>query len=254
MVEEPTPADSPGVRGSIILFHGLTSSPAELGSLTDKLRSSRFNVKTPALSGHNDVEALRRTPLQTWLNEAEAAVRDLPNGKPSFVGGCSFGALLTLYVATLQQRPLQGLILLAPPFKLRRRFDETRLKILSKLPEQVINSLGIRAKNRHRESRLVLPRQCLDAHSVGSIVRMSKLRDMILPKLNELTIPILIIQDPHDHLVHPDGVDPFIESAEHTEVDTIWLPGAEHELTLGPRHSEVSHAVLEFLNRLCLAK
>jgi alpha-beta hydrolase superfamily lysophospholipase len=69
-----------------------------------------------------------------------------------------------------------------------------------------------------------------------------------------LGIPILIVQDPHDHLVHPDGVDPFIEAAEHTEVDTVWLPGAEHELTLGPRHTEVSHTVSEFLNRLCLAK
>ncbi|MFM1848707.1 MAG: hypothetical protein RL417_2181 [Pseudomonadota bacterium] len=253
MVEDSNPGKASLSRGSILLFHGLTSSPAELDSLSRVLLDHRFKVTTPPLAGHGDIEQLRRTSLDTWLSEAEKTLAETPPGGPFFVGGCSFGALLSLYLGTREQRPIDGLVLLAPPFKLRRRFDETRLRLLSKLPEHLIDTLGVRKKNRARESRLVFPRNCLEAHSVASIVRMAKLRNLIAPRIPTLRVPVLIIQDPHDHLVHPDGVDPFIESAEHSEIDTIWLPGAEHELTLGPRHLEVSRAVLEFLNRICLA-
>jgi esterase/lipase len=242
-------------RGAIILFHGLTSSPEELSSLTGVLREHRFEVSAPHLAGHTDIELLRRTHLEVWLEDAVGTLASISaDTRPLFVGGSSFGALLALYIATLQRWPINGLVLLAPPLRLRRRFDEARLRILAQLPETIIDRLGTRAKNRGREGRLALPRSCLEAHSVASIVRLVKLRELIMPKLAELGIPILIVQDPHDHLVHPDGVDPFIEAAEHTEVDTVWLPGAEHELTLGPRHTEVSHTVSEFLNRLCLAK
>lgn len=241
-------------RGSIILFHGLTSSPAELSSLTDALRGHRFEASTPHLAGHTTIEILRRTHLHVWLEDAVTTVASCSRDGPLFVGGSSFGALLALYIATLQRWPITGLVLLAPPLRLRRKFDEARLRILAKLPEPVIDRLGTRTKDKGRENRLLLPRCCLEAHSVASIVRLVKLRDLLFPKLAQLRIPVLIVQDPHDHLVHPDGVDPFIEAAEHTEVDTVWLPGAEHELTLGPRHPEVSHTVVEFLNRLCLAK
>ncbi len=256
MNEPPTASVMPSTRGTVLLFHGLTSSPEELTSLRDALVHSRFSVGTPPLAGHTDIEALRRTRLETWLGEATAAVECVQSDSPLFIGGLSFGALLSLALVLQGPRrpPISGLILLAPPFRLRRRFDEGRLNLLSRLPEDILDKLGTRKKDSNREKRLVLPRRCLGEHSIASAVRMAKLRTRLKPLLPALTVPTIIVQDPHDHLVDPDGVDPFIEAAEHAEVDTIWLPGAEHELTLGPRHEEVSHVVIEFLNRLCLAK
>lgn len=240
-------------RGSVLLFHGLTSSPEELGSLSRALTAARFSVVTPPLAGHTDIDALRRTRLETWLQEAAEAIGAISAGGPLFIGGLSFGALLSLGLLAQHPHPISGIILLAPPFKLRRRFDEGRLRILSRLPDTLIDKLGTRKKDLTRETRLVLPRKCLAEHSIASAVRMARLKDRLKPFLPTLATPILIVQDPHDHLVDPDGVDSFIEAAEMAEVDTIWLPGAEHELTLGPRHNEVAHAVIEFLNRLCLA-
>lgn len=253
MNEGTPPSVTPNDRGSVLLFHGLTSSPEELSSLKDALVASRFSVETPPLAGHTDIETLRRTRLETWLNDATDALESSRSKSPLFLGGLSFGAVLSLALVSQNPRPIAGLILLAPPFRLRRRFDERRLSLLSRLPEDILDKLGTRKKDVAREKRLVLPRHCLGEHSIASAVRMAKLRTRIKPLLPALTVPTIIIQDPHDHLVDPDGVDTFIEAAENTEVDTIWLPGAEHELTLGPRHEEVSHAVLEFLNRLCLA-
>jgi len=224
--------------------------------LAESLRSESFAVLTPPLAGHGDIAALKSIRLEQWLDDATQALRAARTERssgPCFVGGLSFGALLALRLAIDQPTPIAGLILLAPPFLLRRRFDEARLRILAQLPESIIDSLGVRAKNRSHEARLVLPRACLTQHSVGSAVRMVKLRTAIFRQLTDLSTPTLIVQDPNEHLVDPDGVDPFIEGAEHAEVDTIWLPGGEHELTLGPKYPEVSHTVLEFLNRLCLA-
>lgn len=255
-MSNPVGSSPRAARGTIVLFHGLTSSPVELTSLTAALTLEHFVVVTPHLAGHGDITELRATRLERWLEDARQAVlgaqcEDSP--LPCFVGGSSFGALLALRMALDQPSSIAGLVMLAPPFRLRRRFDEARLRILAQLAEAIIDTLGVRPKNRTHESRLVLPRDCLTHHSVGSAVRMVQLRSAIFRDLHRLSTPALIVQDPHDHLVDPDGVDPFIEAADHAEVDTIWLPGGEHELTLGPRHPEVSHTVLEFLNRLCRA-
>lgn len=250
------PVPRPPLRGSILLFHGLTSSPDELTSLTDALADAGFTAAAPPLAGHGDIHTLKRVRIETWLTDAAQslhAIRQSTPPGPLFVGGLSFGALLALHLALRSDTPIRGLILLAPPFQLRRRLDEIQLQLLRHLPDSVVDSLGIRPKSRAHETRLVLPRQCLTHHSIGSAVRMVKLRHTLLAESRQLSTPVLIVQDPHDHLVHPDGVDPFIEVAENAEVDTIWLPGGEHELTLGPRHHEVSHVVIEFMNRLCLA-
>ena len=76
-----------------------------------------------------------------------------------------------------------------------------------------------------------------------------QLRKLVVSRLKNLKMPILILQDPFDHHVHPDGTERIVEAFGSEEVDTIWFPRGEHELTLGPNEKEVSVAVREFLRR-----
>ena len=229
-----------------VLFHGLTGMPDELEDLGERLAREGYRVLIPCLPGHGTtVEELRSVPLSAYLDAVRVMFPYLGN-RGSVVGGISFGSFLALWAAQeLERKPL-GVIAISPPFRLRSKSRERALAILSKLPDSALNKLGFAKK---RKKSWPKPRKAYALHSVGAAVRLTQLRKQVVARLRALKMPILILQDPFDHHVHPDGTEKIVEAFGSEEVDTIWFPHGEHELTLGPKEREVSRAVREFLRR-----
>jgi len=242
-------------RGTAAFFHGLTGTPLELTSLGVPLSGEGYRVLLPALAGHGrSPEELCQTPLPAWLDDAARVVRSLQSSSGHrILGGLSFGALMALEAAS-HLPDVAGIILLAPPIRLRRTSRECLLGLLSHLPHSALNLLRVRPKEPRPSTLHLLPRAAFPVHSVGAAARLITLRRRILSRLSTITAPVLIIQDPHDHLLAPDGADELVVHLEKSEVDTIWIPDGQHELTVSAAHGQVSHTVAEFLNRICLAK
>ena len=232
-----------------VLFHGLTGMPQELEDLGRALAREGYRVLIPCLPGHgSSVEALRQVTLAEFLESARALFPYL-SSRGSVVGGISFGSLLALWSAQELERKPAAVIAISPPFRLRSKSRERALAFFARLPESTLSMLGY-AKKRKRlwaKERLAYP-----LHSIGAAVRLTLLRKTVVSRLSKVTMPVLILQDPFDHHVHPDGTDRIVEKFGSAEVDTVWIPNGEHELTIGPKEREVTVAVRTFLRRVRL--
>ena len=88
-----------------------------------------------------------------------------------------------------------------------------------------------------------------DFHAVGAVARLVKLRLAVLKKAKVIRCPVLIIQDPADHYLSPEGAEHLIELLEDVGSDLIWIPGGEHDLSVGPKYEQVRDTIFAFIER-----
>ena len=105
----------------VLLLHGLTGTPVELGYLAHWLRShGRYHVSCPRLLNHGQPLGVlaRTTSVQLYQSakdaffEARAAAR--AEGVPLVIGGLSLGANLSLMLAAEFPDDVAGVACLAP--------------------------------------------------------------------------------------------------------------------------------------------
>jgi len=247
-------AVSPGNKkqGNALLFHGLTGTPSEMLSLAQYLNDRNFEVLVPRLTGHGkSMEELRITQPSAWLEDTKRALArftDIDNF-PFAVVGLSFGALLACIVAESMPSKVQKLVLLSPPLKLKSNLKEKLLAVLTRMPASFLNMLPSVAKRKRDPKCHLLPHNSFTSHSVAAVARLVGIRNIVKAKFNEISADILVLQDPADH--HLDSTVPelFKKMATGRNIETRWIEGGEHELTIGPRYKEVCEIVYEFINR-----
>lgn len=227
-----------------VLLHGMTGTPEELRAVGEMLAEEGYRVVIPCLPGHGtSVADLKVTPLHAFL-ELAAELGPFLSHRGSIVVGSSFGALLGLWTALQAQHKPKAMVLISPPFRFRARHREIVLPLLAKLPEAVLDTLGYSKK---AVRTVVINRPAYPIHSVAAAARLMRLRKMIVPRLSELSMPLLLAQDPFDHHLDPEGTDHIVEMFGSEHVDTLWLPHGQHELACGPEALALLHGVREFL-------
>ena len=243
-------------KGSVLLVHGLTANPSELLSLGNYLQRNGYSVHAPLLSGHGKTVAeLRRVRSTDWIEDVNKALRKVIKEDKSqniFIVGMSFGALLSLIAANDilnkdDKNIFKGIVLLAAPFSLSSSYKSLALKILSFLPDFILNMLGTVAKKGGREDKFTLERISTKRHSIAAGARLFQVRRKARAALSKITAPALAIQDPHDHHLLPKALQKIKNLYEGESLNVIYLDGAEHELTLGPKYKEVENLILDFL-------
>ena len=233
-----------GYRGAILCLHGLTGAAPEMERLGVVGRQAGFLVATPTLLGHRrqDIQDLRLIRLNQWLAEAEDEFLTLSRqaeGRPLVVAGLSFGALLALHLAVTHPERVSAVFACSPPFLLRPSLSETIAVVGSYLPEACLSYLGTVEKSTRRENRWALPRQSMERHSVGAVMRMKKLIRILTPQLARFTGKAMLLQDPHDHHLSPDSASSLASGLCRAEVEVTLVPRGEHELTVGWSHQFV---------------
>ena len=197
-------------RGTAVLFHGLTGSPAELRDLSKVLNEEGFRVVVPQLFGHSgDIDELKRVRASQWLSQAEMVVSSALNANPSGVlllGGLSFGALLAACMAERFLSETSGYLLLSPPWRLRSDLNESLLSILTFFPKWSLDFLGTKRKSIRDEGYLELPHMAYPEHPIGAVVRMLKIRKIAFEHVPRISQPVFIAHDPNDHHVATEGI------------------------------------------------
>lgn len=243
-------------KASVLLVHGLTANPSELLSLGESLHKNGYSVHAPLLSGHGKtVEQLKSVTSDDWIVDVKAALQSLLKEDRSqniFIVGMSFGSLLSLVAADKifnkeNKNLLKGIVLLASPFSLSSSYKSFALKILSFLPDFILNMLGTVAKKGGREDKFSLERISTKRHSIAAGARLFQVRRKAREALCRVTAPALAIQDPRDHHLLPKALEKIKRFYGGKDLNAIYLEGAEHELTLGPKYKEVEKIILDFL-------
>lgn len=238
-------------KGVVLLLHGLTSSPAEMEGLAKYLFERGYSCLVPQLSGHSGDEAqLKTVTTQCWLNDAMSAMEQalgLATSVPCFIVGQSLGALLSIYLGSRYAARLRAIVLLSTPFSFRSRCRELKLRVLSYLPERCLNFLGFVRKVSRPTNYLALPHETYPVHSLGASARLFKIRRLVAKSFGQITCPVLLIQDPNDHHLHPECNERMRAQMASTKVKKLLFPGGQHELLLGHHHLRIYQEIEAFL-------
>lgn len=106
-----------GNNGSIIiLIHGLTGTPHEMGFLARFLNNRGYTILCPVLANHGEpIEVLKNTTWQECYQSVREAFIKVDSGKGLiFVSGLSLGALLALLLAEEFPQRVAGVSCLSP--------------------------------------------------------------------------------------------------------------------------------------------
>ncbi len=108
-----------GTNGSdILLIHGLTGSPYEVGFVAKFLNRQGYSVTCPRLANHGGpIEILRDTPWPAFYQSVRDTFQQIKSRNPQgpiFVSGLSVGALFSLLLAYEFPQSTTGVSCLAP--------------------------------------------------------------------------------------------------------------------------------------------
>lgn len=254
---EVGPLDGPRV----LLFHGLTGVPAELGSLAVGLVQAGYRVEVPLLPGHGTTpEALLDVEFEDVLGAALQAIRR--RREPFAIGGMSMGALVAL-CASADVRP-SAVFLLSPPAvmtKKARLFDALGRVPWGRFPSLVVPkgepapgeavqatpndpvaraaaSFDVTADISGRYSRIPL-RWAHQLRRGRAMARMAAAR---------VRLPVFIAHGASDRTASQASAFEVASWLSGASVSIRLYPGGKHVLTLGASRAAVALDVARFLS------
>jgi carboxylesterase len=232
---------------AVLLLHGLTGSPAEVRPIGEAIsKTFGWKVEAPLLPGHGTtIEDLSRRTLEEWTDAVRFSRDRLLREHPRVhLLGLSMGAALAIESFLENRGDVASLVLLAPPLRLRSRWEEFLARTLPGIwiPER----FRIQPKRRPKTPDWV----GYDSYAIAAVGQFMRLCDRIrkMPTIPE--VPALTIYSESDETIHPDSARFIVKRLTHPGSKVVRLEDAEHVLTLSREKGRVMEEVLAFYRGL----
>lgn len=188
------------MKTGVLLIHGFTGGPFEVQPFADYIEEkTEWIVKIPKLPGHGEVLDLKNKSAESWMMEAEQALKELKKHVDQVViVGFSMGGLIAMYLA--MRYKIEKLVLLS-----------AAVKYIS--AGQMLEEVGVAAtdamKGRLAQNPLFhLYEYKLLNTPISSAIEFLRVVKMVEPYYDKLTLPVCIVQG------KKDGIVP-VTAAEH---------------------------------------
>ena len=230
-----------------LLLHSYTSTPYEMRELAEYLAKRNITVYAPVLAGHGTTpKDLAETTAEEWQQSAEDAYLYLKEKvKKIFVVGSSFGGNMAFHLATKFTNPMAGVISLGTPIKVRWQ----KVFIVG------LYTIGLLKKNqkkKRRDYRLAYDEADQVTYPVmpnASLRRFfSFIKNITIPRLQQIKTPCLIIQSHHDKIVDPASAQHIHEHLGSTNKKIFWLNGSTHALTIDEKRGLIFKTIHRFID------
>lgn len=230
-----------GITG-ILLVHGFTATTAEVRPLAEFLHREGFTISAPLLPGHfTQPEKLNRVKWQDWVNEVEQAYQELAaRCKLVIAGGESTGALLSLYLA-MKHPEIKALLLYAPALQLTLTpINKLKLYLFSPfipyIPKPNLD------ENPYWQGYPVNP--------LKGTIQLLRLQSYLLPRLNLIQQPMLIVQGRRDATVHADTPQIIYQNVASKIKEIHWMEKSAHCVIIDQEMEQVHRMSLEFIQKI----
>lgn len=269
----------PGSRGCLVLLlHGLTGTPTELGYLAHYLqRRGGHSVRVPRLANHGQpLGVLARTTWRELLRSAQEAFDEARQEArrldvPLVVGGLSLGAVLSLMMAAEHSADVAGVACLSPTLfyngwnvpwyqKLLPLARYTPLKYFSYFRESEpfgLKDEDLRRRIADQYSRMSL-RDSVDAGKLGYahfpvrlFCEMQKLVARCKRVLPSVTSPVLLVQAEQDDMTGPQNADFIHDRVGSERRELMLLKQSYHLVSVDLERSAVAERLSAFCDSLC---
>jgi alpha-beta hydrolase superfamily lysophospholipase len=251
------PDSSP--RAALIIVHGLKDHSGRYARLGEQLARRGFAVHAFDLRGHGNSEGAR-----VWVDEFDdylgdldrfvARVRAREGGRPLFLFGHSMGgAIVTLYVTTLQAR-VDGVVLSGPALK--RGSDVSSFLVgTTKLLAGVLPRLAVLRlanENFSRDPHAVAeladdPLVYQGAGPARTAAELLRAIERIQKHLEDVVQPVLVLHGTADKLTNPEGSRELVERARSSDKTLRLYEGLYHDLLHEPERERIAADLCDWL-------
>lgn len=263
-----------GSEKAVLLIHGITGTPSEMGYLGRSLHKAGFTVLCNAFPRH--CGSLKDLSRVTWQEIYASLVEDLEflckNYQKVFLCGLSMGAILAIHLAHNFPKKISGVTMLAPtiffdgwgisrgrvflplvwhtPLKYHVHIRETwpyglKNELLRAPFERFYK--GAKASNGGSNQGTsfgspFFPISCLhELHKINQIVKKE------LPKVKT---PLQIIHAQEDDMVSVKNAHYLYESIGSEDKKVVILEDSYHMITIDKQKKKVAQETIDFFSRL----
>jgi carboxylesterase len=242
---EPWSHQSEGAAG-VLALHGFTGNPSSMRGVAHRFAEEGFHVELPRLPGHGTtVEEMTGTRWEDWCAEVLAAADRLrTRADQVVVAGLSMGGALTLW-SGLQGLANAGLICINPA--VRPQAPE----ILEMLEEMLADGMAVMPAI---GSDIADPDVVEIAYDGAPVAPLLSFQNeglaQMMPRYQELTLPMLLVTSRQDHVVDPADSE-FLAGVYGGPVEHVWLERSYHVATQDYDRDLILDRSVEFATRVC---
>lgn len=229
------------MKTGVLCIHGFTGGPFEVEPFVDFLNEQTdWIVEIPTLPGHGEKLALKRMSAESWMMEAELALKRLKKSADRIiVVGFSMGGLIAMYLA--MRYKIDRLVLLSAAAKYIS--PAQILKEVQGALKDIVS--GKIAEN----APLHLYQYKLTNTPVSSAIEFLRVVKMVEPYYSKITVPVCIVQGNRDSIVPASAADFIYNHIGAVEKQMIRSELGKHLICYSEDREEWFEDVFEFMNR-----
>jgi carboxylesterase len=238
------PFSAAGGPQGVLVLHGFTGNPQSMRPLAQALAAAGFTVELPRLPGHGTtVEDMATTRWADWSAAAEDAYLDLSGRCDDvIVAALSMGGTLAVWLAR-RHPEIAGLALVNPVVQ---PIDESITDFARDLAEKGEAMMpGVGSDIADSDQRELAYEQT----PVASLLSLASAIKELTISLPEITMPLLLMNAPQDHVVPPTNSE-LLASSVRGPVERVSLDRSYHVATLDYDRELIQERVVEFALRL----
>jgi carboxylesterase len=243
------PLSVPGRAPGVLVLHGFSGTPQEVGLVLDVARELGLEGRAPLLPGHGQrVSDLAPLRFNDWLAAAEAEYLELRRRGPVVLAGLSMGALLCFELAARYPGSTSGLIAMANAVWLGSPWPTWGLKLVDRLrlPDFWMPKSGPDIGD--REQRAV--HLTYNAQPVRAAVSLLRAGERLSAQLHRVQVPALILHGVLDSVAPVSNAWRVAVRLGSIDKRTVLLPRSKHILTRDVERDTVRQELVAFLRRV----
>jgi carboxylesterase len=241
------------MTSGILCLHGFSGGPFELAPLAAALASQGLTIDAPTLAGHGGtLDALAASTWPDWYESAERSLKSLTlRSGPCVIVGGSMGGLLAIRLARLHAGDVAGLVLLAPPMRLRP-IEQSGIGALTSLAAALGLGRGASVPRTGRpditNAAEVTDLPYGDSYPLSALRSLIELQSVAHDDLEHVTAPVLIVQGRRDRTVPLDVSSEIAARIGSRRTEQLWLEESGHLVALDVERAQLIQAVTAFVS------
>lgn len=229
------------MKTGVLCIHGFTGGPFEVQPFADYIeKETDWIVKIPTLPGHGETLDLKNRSAETWMMEAELALRELKKqAERVFIVGFSMGGLIAMYLA--MRYKIDRLVLLS-----------AAVKYISpvQLLEEIQSVAWDAVKGRLAENAFYhLYEYKLTKTPLRSTFEFLRVVKMVEPYYKLIDVPVFIVQGKKDGIVPVSAAEFIYENIGSKEKYLIHSESGRHLICYSDDCEDWFKEVMGFLQR-----
>ncbi|WP_455383649.1 alpha/beta hydrolase [Salinispira pacifica] len=225
-----------GDRRGVLLLHGFTGVPEDMGHLARTLSSLGLTVSVPRLPGHGTNAAdFLSTGWRDWLRHSIDSFLDLRSRCESVsIGGLSMGGVLALILASMFE--VERIALFAPAV-----VNSDRRILLTPLLKWFADRRERVDRKEYRDPGYqALAPEYWHYEWIGPAASLLKLQRIARRRLHDVSAPILTFVSRGDRSVPVEAADIVERRTASSVCRTVVLEDSEHTITNGVAKERVA--------------